>query len=110
MTKKGIKLFKIGGSILDSGREIKKLIDCLKKKIEPGKAILVHGGGSAITRWLDAFGVEVEFVNGQRVTDEKSMKVVEMVLSGLINKKLVSILNRAGYRAIGISGRDAGIA
>ncbi len=71
--------------------------------------IVVHGGGPQITEWLRRLNIETSFVEGQRVTDEATMEVVEMVLSGQIGKELVSLINEVGGQALGISGKDAKI-
>jgi acetylglutamate kinase len=71
------------------------------------KPIVVHGGGKAITEMLNDLGVDTKFVDGQRVTSKEVMRIVEMVLSGSINKEIVSLLNNQGGEAIGISGKDA---
>jgi len=71
------------------------------------KPIIVHGGGKSITDLLNDLGVETKFVDGQRVTTKEVMRIVEMVLSGEINKEIVSLLNNQGGSAIGISGKDA---
>ena len=71
------------------------------------KPIIVHGGGKAITDMLNNLGVDTKFVDGQRVTTKEVMKIAEMVLSGSINKEIVSLLNNQGGKAIGISGKDA---
>ncbi len=71
------------------------------------KPIVVHGGGASITKLLADLGVDTRFVDGQRVTTKEVMRVVEMVLSGEINKEIVSLLNNHGGKAIGISGKDA---
>jgi len=68
--------------------------------------VLVHGGGPEITAWLKRLGHEARFVNGQRVTDEAAMTVVEMVLSGKINKEIVAMLGSLGGQAVGLSGKD----
>jgi acetylglutamate kinase len=70
--------------------------------------IVVHGGGPQIGAMLKKLGVESEFVDGLRVTNAETAQVAEMVLSGAINKELVSWIGQAGGRAIGISGKDAG--
>jgi acetylglutamate kinase len=70
------------------------------------KPIIVHGGGSKISSLLDKLSIKSQFIDGYRVTCEESMKVAEMVLSGDINKNLVSLLNHHGAKAIGISGKD----
>jgi len=71
------------------------------------KPIIVHGGGKSITNLLNDLGVETKFVDGQRVTTKEVMRIAEMVLSGEINKEIVSLLNNQGGNAIGISGKDA---
>ena len=71
--------------------------------------IVVHGGGPEISRTLKALGRTAEFVDGLRVTDVDSMHVVEMVLSGSVNQRLVAALNRKGARAVGLSGKDGGL-
>jgi len=71
--------------------------------------LVVHGGGPKINGTLTSLGVESSFIDGNRVSDAKTVDVVEMVLSGSINKGLVQAINREGGRAIGISGKDANI-
>jgi acetylglutamate kinase len=71
--------------------------------------ILVHGGGPEITRTLERMGQTSEFVGGLRVTDAGNLKVVEMVLTGQINKEIVASLARAGSRAVGLSGKDGNL-
>ncbi len=71
------------------------------------KPIIVHGGGKSITNLLTDLGVDTKFVDGQRVTTKEVMRIAEMVLSGEINKEIVSLLNAHGTKAIGISGKDA---
>ncbi len=68
--------------------------------------VVVHGGGPQIGQMLDQLGIECQFREGQRVTDEATMDVVEMVLAGKINKEIVNLLNRHGGKAVGISGKD----
>ncbi len=72
------------------------------------KPIIVHGGGKSITDLLSDLGVETTFVEGQRVTTREVMRIAEMVLSGGINKEIVSLLDNHGSKAIGISGKDGG--
>ncbi|WP_156680173.1 acetylglutamate kinase [Sphingomonas profundi] len=68
--------------------------------------VVVHGGGPQIGAMLKTLGVETRFVDGLRVTDAETAKIAEMVLSGAINKEIVSWIGRAGGRAVGISGKD----
>ena len=72
------------------------------------KPIIVHGGGKSITDLLADLGVDTKFVDGQRVTTKEVMRIAEMVLSGQINKEIVSLLDNHGSKAIGISGKDGG--
>ncbi|MEL7462901.1 MAG: acetylglutamate kinase [Pseudomonadota bacterium] len=69
--------------------------------------VVVHGGGPQINEMLDRLGIVSEFVDGKRVTDEKTVEVVEMVLAGRINKRIVQAINMQGGRAVGLSGKDA---
>lgn len=71
--------------------------------------VLVHGGGPEITQLLQRLGKKSEFVQGQRVTDQETMEVVEMVLVGKINKDIVAQINHLGAKAVGLSGKDGGL-
>jgi len=71
--------------------------------------VVVHGGGPQIGAMLKRVGVESEFIDGLRVTDKQTAEIAEMVLSGSINKELVSWISAAGGRAIGVSGKDGGL-
>lgn len=73
------------------------------------KVVVVHGGGKKINSFLEQLDIKSDFVDGLRVTDEKAMEIVEMTLSGLINKQITSLLVRHGARAVGISGKDDGM-
>lgn len=71
--------------------------------------VVIHGGGPQIGQLLEELGLESRFVNGLRVTDSKTMDVVEMVLGGAVNKEIVSLINNEGGRAVGITGKDGGL-
>ncbi len=71
--------------------------------------VVVHGGGPQIGSMLQRLSIESEFVDGLRVTDAPTMEVAEMVLSGLLNKRIVAGINAAGGRAVGLSGKDANL-
>jgi acetylglutamate kinase len=71
--------------------------------------VIVHGGGPQIGQMLDQLGIESRFVRGMRVTDQPTMDVVEMVLGGKINKEIVTLINRHGGRAVGLSGKDGNL-
>ena len=71
--------------------------------------VVVHGGGPQIGAMLEQLSIDSEFIDGMRVTDRRTMDVVEMVLGGLVNKSIVSLLNQVGGRAAGLTGKDAGL-
>jgi acetylglutamate kinase len=71
--------------------------------------VIVHGGGPQIGKLLERIGKESRFIEGMRVTDGETMDVVEMVLGGLVNKQIVSLINRHGGRAVGLTGKDGGL-
>ena len=71
--------------------------------------VIVHGGGPMINEMLDRLNIKSEFVAGKRVTDEATIEVVEMVLSGRVNKRIVQAINSQGGRAVGLSGKDANL-
>jgi len=73
------------------------------------QVVVVHGGGPQINTVLDQMGIESSFVDGKRVTDAKTMDVVEMVLAGGINKEIVQLINTDGGKAVGLSGKDGGL-
>ena len=98
---------KIGGSTL--GASDTSLEDLVQLQRQGERVVVVHGGGKTITDWLKIHNIPSKFVNGLRVTDEASLEVVVAVLSGLVNKQLVSTILSLGGRAIGISGLDGGL-
>ena len=71
--------------------------------------VVVHGGGPQIGKLLQQLGKETQFIQGMRVTDAETMDVVEMVLAAQVNKSIVNMLNQAGGRALGLTGKDAGL-
>lgn len=73
------------------------------------RVVVVHGGGPEINEFLNKIGKKSEFINGLRVTDEETMDVVQMVLSGKVNKDLVSLIHKNGGKAVGLCGIDAGL-
>ena len=98
---------KIGGSTL--GSHDTSLNDLVILQKEGVDIVVVHGGGNVISQWMQRQGIPPRFVNGLRVTDAPSLDIVVAVLTGLINKELVSLLHRLGGRALGISGIDGGL-
>jgi len=103
-----IVVIKYGGSAQTSP-ELKERFaqDVLLMYLVGIKPVIVHGGGKAITDLLSQLQIATEFIDGQRVTTPEVMRIVEMVLSGEINKEIVSLLNSHGAKAIGVSGKDA---
>jgi len=73
------------------------------------KPVIVHGGGPKINKIMEKMGKTPTFVHGQRVTDKETIDIVEMVLGGLINKQIVTLINSHGGKAIGLSGKDANL-
>ncbi len=104
-----IIVVKYGGSAM-SNEELQKNVikDVTLLKLVGFKPIIVHGGGKEISRWVGRVGKEARFVNGLRVTDDETMEIAEMVLNK-VNKNLVRMVEELGVRAVGISGKDAGL-
>ena len=101
-------VIKLGGATIGQGGVIEELAADLHA-MSSVLPIIVHGGGSEIGRYLQMLGKEFTFVKGLRVTDEDMVEIVEMVLSGKINKQLVARLQRCGVKALGVSGKDMGL-
>ncbi|HKA88278.1 MAG TPA: acetylglutamate kinase [Haliangiales bacterium] len=74
------------------------------------RLVVVHGGGAQIGNMLGRLGIETRFAQGMRITDDQTMEVVEMVLGGAINKELVRVIQGRGGRAVGLTGKDGGLA
>ena len=83
--------------------------DIVLMKLVGINPIVVHGGGPQIANVLDQLNIESKFVNGLRVTDSKTMDVVEMVLGGLVNKEIVALLNKNHGKAVGVTGKDGNL-
>jgi acetylglutamate kinase len=80
--------------------------DIVLMKLVGMNPVVVHGGGPQIGKVLEQIGKKSEFINGMRVTDSETMDVVEMVLGGLVNKEIVSMINQHGGKAVGLTGKD----
>ncbi len=101
---------KYGGAAMTDGSLKDKVIrDIVFLSCVGVRPVVVHGGGPEINSWLGKFGVEPQFKDGLRVTDSLTMDVVEMVLVGRVNKELVSLINRAGGKAVGLCGKDGNL-
>ena len=81
--------------------------DVVLMKLVGLNPVIVHGGGPQIGSLLDELGIESKFVDGMRVTDSRTMDVVQMVLGGAINQEIVNLINRCGGKAVGLTGKDA---
>ena len=104
-----IIVVKYGGSaMLDEDLKKSVIQDVTLLKLVGFKPIIVHGGGKEISKWVGKVGMDAQFVNGLRVTDEATMEVAEMVLNK-VNKSLVSMVQSLGVASVGISGKDGGL-
>ncbi|MEI7950759.1 MAG: acetylglutamate kinase [Gammaproteobacteria bacterium] len=95
-----------GNAMIDEDLKNSFARDIVLMKLVGMNPIVVHGGGPQIGSQLEKLGIKSSFVDGMRVTDNETMDVVEMVLGGLVNKQIVSLLNKNGGKAIGITGKD----
>lgn len=99
-----VKIFKIGGNVVDNPNALNKFIaDFATVK---GAKILVHGGGKEATRLSERLGIPTKMIDGRRVTDRETIDVVTMVYAGLVNKRIVALLQANQVDAIGLSGAD----
>lgn len=101
---------KYGGAAMKDGTLKEKVIrDIVLLSCVGMRPVVVHGGGPEINIWLEKLGIEPQFKNGLRVTDAATMEVVEMVLVGKVNKEIVSLINQAGGKAVGLCGKDGNL-
>ena len=103
---RALTVVKVGGRVLDDPRWVATFAATLASR---GRAVLVHGGGKEVSALGERLGLIPEWRDGLRVTSEETLAVARMVLSGLVNKRLVAALGRAGVRAVGVSGEDDGL-
>jgi len=105
-----VVVIKLGGHAMGSDAGMESFArDVVLMRQVGVNPVIVHGGGPMINQMLDRLQIKSDFVNGKRVTDEATMEVVEMVLSGRVNKRIVQAINREGGRAVGLSGKDANL-
>lgn len=100
---------KMGGSTLDAENVLSEFAEAVARVNAENDIAVVHGGGKDIARQLERLGRKFEFVDGLRVTDGEIIDVVEMVLSGIVNKWITRALGKNGVRACGVSGTDLGM-
>jgi acetylglutamate kinase len=98
-----------GNAMVNEGLKESVINDLILLSYVGIKFIVVHGGGPEINNFLSKIGKKSEFINGLRITDDETMEIVQMVLSGKLNKELVALLDKNGAKAIGLSGIDAGL-
>ncbi|MDD2243334.1 MAG: acetylglutamate kinase [Dysgonamonadaceae bacterium] len=104
-TKQELAIIKIGGNIVDNPDALNSfLLDFQKIK---GLKVLVHGGGVLASKMAETLGVKTQKIDGRRITDAETLKIVTMVYAGYINKNIVATLQKNGCNAIGLSGADA---
>lgn len=102
-----INVVKIGGNVVDNPAALAAFLrDFATLK---GPKILVHGGGKEATRLSTTLGIETKMIDGRRVTDRQTLDVVTMVYAGLINKRIVAMLQAEGCNAVGLSGADGNV-
>ena len=103
-------VIKFGGNAMGDDEAMASFArDIVLMRLVGVNPVVVHGGGPMINDMLGKLGITSEFVRGKRVTDKATVDVVEMVLSGLVNKRIVQAINAAGGRAVGLSGKDANL-
>ena len=98
-----------GNAMIDKDLKQNFARDIVLMQLVGMSPVVVHGGGPQIGKLLEELRIKSTFVDGMRVTDSKTMDVVQMVLGGLVNQEIVSLINEAGGRAVGITGKDAGL-
>jgi len=97
-----------GNAMIDEALKAGFARDVVLLKLVGMNPVVVHGGGPQIEQLLARLGMKGEFVQGMRVTDDDTMDVVEMVLGGQVNKEVVTLINQAGGKAVGLTGQDGG--
>lgn len=102
-----LNIIKIGGNVIDNSENLYHFLKDFKDL--PGYKILVHGGGKIATQVSDSLGIESRLVDGRRITDVETLRVVTMVYGGLVNKNIVAQLQRFGTNAIGLTGADGNL-
>lgn len=102
--REGLKIFKIGGGIIDDDSQLRQFLAALAQV--PGRKLLVHGGGKGASQMLTNLGIEPQMVQGRRITDAATLDIVTMFYAGKTNKQVVSLLQAEGVNALGLSGAD----
>jgi acetylglutamate kinase len=111
--KTPLYVIKIGGNIIDDDKKLRaflktfaRLFSGTSSSVFEGRALLVHGGGKLATRMAEKLGIEQQLIDGRRITDAETLKIVTMVYAGYINKNIVAMLQAHNCNAIGLCGAD----
>ncbi len=102
--KEQLTIIKVGGKIVEEETSLSRLLDDFAAL--PGRKLLVHGGGRSATRLAERLGIESRMVDGRRITDADTLRVVTMVYGGLVNKNIVAGLQARSVNALGLTGAD----
>lgn len=102
-----LTIIKVGGKIVEEENSLQQLLEDFTSI--PGNKVLVHGGGRSATQMAERLGIESNMVDGRRITDEETLKVVTMVYAGLVNKNIVAKFQSLNVNALGLTGADMNI-
>jgi acetylglutamate kinase len=100
-----VVVIKVGGNAIEQARD-ETLLDVVLLRYVGMQPVLIHGGGPEITAMSERLGIKATFKKGLRITDEKTMEIVKMVLTGKVSPDIVAAINRLGGQAVGMSGED----
>jgi acetylglutamate kinase len=107
MIREQVYIIKIGGNIIDDDQRLSSFLSVFSRL--EGKKILVHGGGKLATRLAADLNIPQQMVDGRRITDAETLKIITMVYAGYINKNIVALLHSKGVYAIGLTGADGNL-
>lgn len=102
-----VKVIKIGGNVVDNPQKLQQFLNDFASL--EGPKVLIHGGGKVATAIAKGLGIETQMIDGRRVTDAETLRIVTMVYAGLINKNIVATLQKAGCPALGLCGADGAL-
>lgn len=102
-----VKVIKIGGNVVDNPQKLQQFLTDFASLAGP--KVLIHGGGKVATAIAKGLGIETQMIDGRRVTDAETLRIVTMVYAGLINKNIVATLQKAGCPALGLCGADGAL-
>lgn len=102
-----VRVIKIGGNVVDHAEKLERFLSDFARL--EGPKVLVHGGGKIATSISQGLGIETRMIEGRRVTDSETLRIVTMVYAGLINKNIVAALQSEGCNALGLCGADGGL-